>query len=139
MRSTGSGGLCIYKGNRLREHSQEVLNFDSGFNMTIKVVQIFFAPTIGTATIFFYSWFHLYGYCLLHIATPVSPFLLSFFLSVSPFFHCLPARGPPFENVRPQPFSPMLYRICTRAQENCGKPVPIHSAISQSLYPVHSL
>ena len=30
MRSTGSGGLCIYKGNRLREHSQEVLNFDSG-------------------------------------------------------------------------------------------------------------
>ena len=27
--------------------------------------------------IFFYSWFHLYGYCLLHIPTPVFPFLLS--------------------------------------------------------------
>ena len=34
----------------------------------------------------------------------------------------------------PQPaFSPMLYRICTRAQENCIKPVPIQTAISQSL------
>ena len=36
---------------------------------------------------FFYSWFHLYGYCLLHIPTLVSPFL-----------SCFPARGlPPWE------------------------------------------
>ena len=33
-------------------------------------------------------------------------------------------------------FSLMLYRICTRAQENCGKPVPIQSAILQSMSPV---
>ena len=30
MRSTGSGGLCIYKGNRLREHSQISTKFRLG-------------------------------------------------------------------------------------------------------------
>ena len=39
----------------------------------------------------------------------------------------------------PQPFSSKLYRVCTRAQENCGKPVPIQSAIQPSPPPVHSL
>ena len=66
-----------------------------------------------------------------------SPFLLSSRFSI---FHFLPARGPPFENVTsPMPFSPMLYRLCTRAQKNCGKPMPIQSAIQQSLYPINSL
>ena len=39
----------------------------------------------------------------------------------------------------PQPFSLLLYRICTRAQGNFGKPVPIQLAILQSLFPVYSL
>ena len=44
----------------------------------------------------FYSWFYLYGYCLLHITTPVSPFLLP---PGSSFLYCLPAKGPPLKNV----------------------------------------
>ena len=37
---------------------------------------------------------------------------------------------PPPLRMWPQPFSPMLYRIGTKAQDNCGKSMPIQSAIS---------
>ena len=55
-----------------------------------------------------------------------------------PYPLSLPSLLPELPPMRmwPQPFSPTLYRICTRAQENCGKPVPIQSAIKQSLSPV---
>ena len=39
----------------------------------------------------FYSWVHLYGYC---VHSPY-PFFLSSFLPVSAFFNFFPARGPP--------------------------------------------
>ena len=53
------------------------------------------------------------------------------FFSLPFFIPCqfLPYRQLPPMRMRPQPFFPMLYRICTRAQGNCGKPVPIQSAI----------
>ena len=41
-----------------------------------------------------------------------------------PFLSLFPPEVPPLR-MWPQLFSLMLYRICTRAQENCGKPVPI--------------
>ena len=50
-----------------------------------------------------YSWFHLYGYCLLHIPTPF--FFSTSFLPVFRFFHFLPARGPSLENVTAAIFS----------------------------------
>ena len=87
-------------------------------------------------SIFFFSGFHLYGYCLY---IPPPPFPLSFLLTIFPFFHVLSARGVTSLRMWPQPISPMMYRICTRAQENCGKPVPIEWAILQSLSPVNSL
>ena len=80
--------------------------------------------------LFFHSWFHLYGYCLSHISTPVFLFLLS-----SRFPLPLTVFPPEVSDLKtwPQPFPPMLYRICPSAQENCGKPMPIQSAISQSV------
>ena len=42
---------------------------------------------------FFYSWFHLHDYCVVHIPTPYFPF--SPFFPSSHFFHFLPARDPP--------------------------------------------
>ena len=81
--------------------------------------------------IIIYSWFHLYGYCLYISPLLFSPFILS---SFSPYFQ-LPLSftffPPEVAPVRmwPQPFSLMLYRICTRAEENCAKPVPIQSII----------
>ena len=86
----------------------------------------------------FYSWVHLYGYC---VHSPY-PFFLSSFLPVSAFFNFFPARGPPPPpplRMWPQPFSLTLYRICMRTQENCGKPVPIQSAIPQRLSTVYNL
>ena len=73
-----------------------------------------------------------------YISAPLFP--RSSFLPVPLFFHFLPAGGlpPPFI-MWSQPFSPLLYRICTRAKKNGGKSVPIQSAISQSLSPVYSL
>ena len=78
---------------------------------------------------YFYSWFHLYGYCLFTYPSPRFPL-------PSPSSRQSP---PPPLRMWPQSFSPMMYRICTRAQENCQKPVPIQSAISPSLSPVYSL
>ena len=72
--------------------------------------------------IFFYPWFHLYGYLPIHI-----PHLFPFFPPSLPYTLSLPSLPPKLAAMRmwPQPFSHMLYRICTRAQANCEKPVPI--------------
>ena len=94
------------------------------------------------SSIFFYSRFHLYGYCLLDIHT-----------SVSPFFHRLPARGPPLENVTAAILSYIYIYIYIYICDSiyavshlhegtgipCRKLVPIQLAISQSLSPVYSL
>ena len=66
-----------------------------------------------------------------------SPFLLPSRFPLS--FTVFPLKPPPPLRMWPQSFSPMLYRICTRAKENCGTPVPIHSTISQSLSPVYAV
>ena len=73
--------------------------------------------------IFSYSWFHLYGYCRVHIPNPLFPFPPFFRF---PFFSLFSRqRSPSPLRMWPQPFSSMTYPICTRAQEKCGKPVPI--------------
>ena len=48
---------------------------------------------------------------------PVTSFLIASYLP------SLPPELPPMR-MWSQPFFPMLYRICRRAQRNCGKPVP---------------
>ena len=100
------------------------------------------------SSIFFYSRFHLYGYCLLDIHTSVSPFFLFF-----PFFLSFTAFPPEVLLLRMwlQLFSPiyiyiyiyvyvipyMLYHICTRAQEFlaenlCRYSWPFHRVCPQS-------
>ena len=66
--------------------------------------------------IFFYSCFHLYGYLPYIYPPSFSPFLsLPFLIAFPP----PPPPPPPPIRMWPQPFSPMLYRICTRVQRNC--------------------
>ena len=83
----------------------------------------------------FYSWFHLYP--LLPFTYPHPRFPFPPFLPILLSFTVFPPQIPPLR-MWPQPFSPM-YRICTRAQGNCGKPVPIQSAIQQSPSLVYGL
>ena len=82
------------------------------------LVLFFFVNYLAMLLIMYllYSWYHLYGYCLVHFhllllssETPFSPFP-SFSLSFTSF----PPEVPPLR-MWPQPFSPMLYHICTRA------------------------
>ena len=69
------------------------------------------------------------------------PHLVFPFSSFFPFPLFFPFFLPEVHPLRmwPQPFSPMLYRICRSLQGNCGKLVPIQSAIQQSQHPVYSL
>ena len=63
----------------------------------------------------FYAWFHLHGYCLVHILKPFPPLLplpLSF-ISVPPE---PPSPLTACDSMWLQPLFFILYRICTRAQ-----------------------
>ena len=68
------------------------------------------------------------------IAFYISPpsFPLSSFFPISPFLHCVPARGLPLENVTATILSYAVSHL-NEGTGNCGKPVPLQSAISQSL------
>ena len=62
----------------------------------------------------------------LFVVPPVRLLRFTYFTTpVSPFFHYLLAEGPLLGNVTAAILSYAVYRIFTRAQENCGKPVSI--------------
>ena len=65
------------------------LNFEKNYHM--RDFNIFFKFIF----IFFYTWLHLYGYCILHIPTPASPFFPFSLSSRFPFHYFLPTRAPP--------------------------------------------
>ena len=83
----------------------------------------------------FYSWVHLYGYC---VHSPY-PFFLSSFLPVSAFFNFFPARGPPpspLENVT----AAILSYAVSHLHEDTGKlRKTCADTVGHSTASVHSL
>ena len=87
----------------------------------------FFKTFVSSGSIFF---IHVSTCTAIAFNISPSPFPFSSFLLVSLSFTFFPPETPPppSECDRSHSFL-MLYRIRTRAQENCGKPVPIQSTI----------